>query len=308
MNVEIIGWDDGYNFNKTSEGIIYPSKLLTAEQSIELNTEDIDVLFNNKHYIVGRGTYETDKIKFDKERSKVFMLTSLALSSSPDQIAFNVVTGLPMEQYKPHKDEMKDFLLRDKVNHISINGVERTIIVEDLMVYPQCLGAYNSLDEDYLESFQDMDIILVDLGSRTYNVALLSLCENGSRKVEKYNTIFSGTINLYSDLITSINSKFEIDLKIEDAQKILKRGLYIYGKKQSLSFTKEIIEKHTTEIFKTLDLNYPVITEQILLSGGGSYLFDSLFKQKYSHSEIIEDAQFANANGFKEVGCKKWLK
>jgi plasmid segregation protein ParM len=304
----IEGWDGGYGLNKTSSGVIFPSKLQSDVIALEDKKNCLAVSYNNRNYIVGRGSYETDTNKIQKESTRIFMLTALALSTRDDVADFKVVTGLPIKQYKGFKDELKNALMTNRVEKIEVDGSTKTIIIDDVHIYPQCLGAYYSLSEDDLYEYEDMDIVLVDIGTRTVDIALLEKNNQGLREVNKYSTILEGTLTLYNDIVHAINSEFDLDLKVEDGEKILKRGLYLYGEKQDLSFAKNVIAQHIAEIFKELDLNYPVKTEQVLLAGGGAYLYGALFNRKYKHAATIENAQFANALGFKKVGETIWRK
>lgn len=298
----IIGYDDGNGFAKTSEGVIIPSKYTRYDTSF--TTESLNIIkLNNLTYTVGTGVYSTNEYKFKDENRKVLMLTSLGLSSKDNN--FQIVAGLPINQYKKYKNDYKHILLSNRVNNVELNGEDRVIIIDDVIVTAQCLGVYNSLPQEYKAKFSTMPLIIVDIGTGTTDISLVE-ADGNSRRITKYNTIWEGTLKLYNDIIHQINITYELDLKVENALDILRDGLYVYGEKVQLTFLKDIILMHFNEIIKELALNYPLKTGFILLSGGGAYLYNGLFKNMYKNTVIVPDSQLANAIGFKREGISKW--
>lgn len=300
----IIGYDGGYGYIKTSEGVIFPSKMKQFSRTLK-DEDNMRITFKDKTYIIGEGSYEVDLNKFSKESSLIYMLTALALSSQ--QSEFQVVAGLPIKQYKKYKDEFKNAVTGEKINFITLGERERTIIIDDFYVFPQSLGSFYSLDNKAISSLGTSDILIIDIGTRTVDISLISYKE-GKRVVDKYSTILEGTISLYSDIIYEINAEFELDLRVEEAENILKHGLYLGGIKQDLKFTKDIILEHINEIFKEIDLNYPIKTSAAMITGGGAYLYGGIFKKRYRGLITMNEAQFSNANGFKKVGEGLWQK
>ena len=289
----IIGVDAGYYATKTSEGIIFLSRISTQESI--LNEGNI-VMIENKNYTVGEGEMTVELNKINEEITKVCILYALAKSSN--ETDFDVVTGLPVGLYLKQKDELKKMLLSNRLNTIEINKRRRPIIINNIEIFPQGAGALYS-------SGIDGDVILVDIGGRTVDICCFETTSN-KRKLTKYSTILEGTLGLYSKVINIINSKYETNLRIEDGEKILKYGLEIYGQKQDLSFLRNIIEEHVEKILKELILNYPIKTTKVVLSGGGAYLLKNFIEKKIPNISVLPNAQFANAIGFKKVGESIW--
>jgi len=300
----IIGYDGGYGNIKTSEGVIFQSKMSLFDRSLDRNSNSLEVEYEGRKFIVGKGSYETDLNKITKESSKIFMLTALALSGKERD--FKVVAGLPIQQYKKQMVDLKRELLSYSGSVITVAQHKRTLIVDDVSIFPQCVAAYYSLSSKQLKELGKSDVIIVDIGARTVDIALLSY-EGNSRKrsVEKYSTINEGTLSLYSDFVSEINLKLDLDYRVEDADKILRNGIYVKGVQKDLKFTKDVIYTHANEISKELDLNYPVKTGSMLLVGGGSLLIGGILRKRYK-SIIVEQAQFSNANGLREVGKQLW--
>ncbi|MDF2892533.1 MAG: ParM/StbA family protein [Clostridia bacterium] len=292
----IIGVDLGYGYTKTSEGIVFPSKISTHETILG---EGNMLILDNKAYIVGEGNVEVDLNRINKELTRVCLLE--ALSKSSNQNDFQVVAGLPLGLFNSQKDQMKQMLLNNRYVEFEVNKQKRAIGITKAEVFPQCLGAHYSLDT--IDDTEDR--IYIDIGGRTVIIALLQVF-NGKRKVTQHSTIYEGTLTLFSKIVSAINSKYETLFEIEDGERILKNGLSIYGEKQEIGFIKNIIEEHTDKIMKELLLKYPVKTAKVTLIGGGAYVLKSLFDKRIPGTSIIPNAQFANALGFKKIGVSLW--
>ena len=288
----IVGVDIGYGYTKNSNNIKFASKYSSKETLI--NNSTIKLTYNNIAYTIGEGELTVSMNKISSLSTKLLLITSLGLLNEK---CFNVVAGLPVAQFHKYKEELKNELLKDRIIQFTINDKIKHLIIDDVYIFPQCLGAYYTINNIDLTK----EYLLVDIGTRT--VDIISLYNN---KIVKYSTILEGTISMYSDFIHAVNNKYDTNFQVEDAERILKNGLYIYNVRKDLSFAKEIIKSHIDSIYKELELNYNPSTKLLLLSGGGAYLYINVIKVKYPHATLIPDAQFANANGFKKVGESIW--
>lgn len=292
----IIGVDLGYGYTKTSEGIIFPSRICTQEDILGEGTR---LSLDNKTYTVGEGNVEVDLNRINKELTRICILTALAKSSNQND--FQVVAGLPLGLFNSQKDTMKQMLLSNRYVELEISKQKRAVAITKAEVFPQCLGAHYSLPA--VDDTEDR--IYIDIGGRTVIIALLQVV-NGKRKVTQHSTIYEGILTLFSKIVAAINSKYETIFEIEDGERILKNGLTIYGEKQNVDFIRNIIEEHTDKIMKELLLKYPVKTAKVTLVGGGAYTLKTLFDKRIPGSTIIPNAQFANALGFKNIGVSLW--
>lgn len=291
----IIGVDCGYTYTKTSEGIIFPSCISTNDDI--LGKSDY-LIVDGKKYSIGEGKLNIELNKTNTEVTKVCMLYSLAASLEYDE-EFYVVTGLPIGQYKSQKDQFKEFLLSNDINIVNINGVDRTIIINDVEIFPQAAGSLYGYESD------TNNVIIVDIGGRTVDICYFKTINN-TRKLVNYSTILEGTISMYSDIVKSVNQRYGTNLQIEDGEQILSKGFRIYGKPVNTDFLEPILEDHVSSIVKELRLNYPIETTDMIITGGGAYLYHSRIKNVIKHADIMLNAQFSNAIGFKKVGEKIW--
>lgn len=305
--MQIIGADFGNSNMATSEKVIFPSKLCRDERIINMRKETDEnlLIYEGNKILVGEGEFEIQTNKLYKSMFKPCLLKSLALSCNQDIV--NIVLGIPAVQYNSkNKDMLKNELLSDKVYNFSLAGKERTLILEKVEVFPESVGSYYALTKEEHDQFNGFDLILVNLGGGNTNVAYFKL-EGTKRKLVRSSTIMGGILNLYRDLIAAVNGEYSLSKDIEDAESILKKGLYVYGEKQDLSFTKPIILEHTDRIFKELN-SYPIETSKVMFTGGASVMYRPILKQRLPGCLFQSNFLMSNAEGFKKVGEALWLK
>jgi plasmid segregation protein ParM len=174
-------------------------------------------------------------------------------------------------------------------------------------IFPEGIGAFYSLSDSQREEIGNRDVVMIDIGGRTTDICLLSV-ENMKRKVVESTSKAIGMLDIYIDFTNAINAEYGLSKDIEDAPNILKSGLYVYGERKDLKFTKDIILGYTEKIFKELNMRYPLKTSCVILTGGGSCLLWGLFKKQIPHIMLHDNYLLANAIGFKRIGENLWLK
>ena len=275
----------------------YPNTNIKSLVSLEENIlgSKLHLEYENKHYYIGEGNFETELNKSNKENFLPLLLTGIALNSNKDDIFMQIVVGLPINQFKANKHSLENLILSSRVREIKLNNINRKIIISDFKVYPEAIGAYYSLDSQE-------DVIIVDLGGRTTDVAYIV-----NKKVVTSSTIAVGTLNIYKDIADKLNSEYGLDLGLPEAERIIEKGfLEIDGLKISLSFVTDILKRNFMKINDDLTIKYPIRTEKIVLVGGGSVLFKQAFKNRYNNSSVADNHIFANSIGFLKVAKELW--
>ena len=284
----ILGIDLG-NWNvKTSEGNIFPSRYTTIENILGATGDVLE--YEGVKYYLREGKLENNYDKANKETNIILFLYALALQKDR---YFKVVVGLPALTYKSNRDAFKEKLLENKVYNLKINGIEKTIIIEDLIVFPEGAGSYYSLSQ------RTKNAVIVDIGGGTTNIVSF---KNG--KLDKCTTLGKGMIELYNNVREYLNSTYTLKLELEDIEVIMREGLRVDGNEISFAFIKPIIDSFVKDLMNELR-NYPIRTSKVLLTGGGSKLLRGPLS-KIAGLEVIEDYLFSNAKGFKRVGEAKW--
>lgn len=284
----ILGVDLG-NWNiKTSEWNVFPSRYTTIENLLGATGDVLE--YEGTKYYIREGKLENNYDKANKETNIILFLYALALQK---ERYFKVVVGLPALTYKTSRDTFKEKLLENKVYKLKINGIEKTIIIEDLIVFPEGAGAYYSLSQ------RTKNAVIVDIGGGTTNIVSF---KNG--KLDKCTTLGKGMIELYNNVREYLNSTYTLKLELEDIEVIMREGLRVDGNEISFAFIKPIIDSFVKDLMNELR-NYPIRTSKVLLTGGGSKLLKGPLS-KIPGLEVIDDYLFSNAKGFKKVGEAKW--
>jgi len=285
--------DIGYTFTKDESRNIFKSAFTTTDCVI---TGAHQLRVDNKIYYVGIGEETIELDKCETEINRLCLLADLALSKDDE---FFIVTGLPINQYKQQSGKLKNFVLSQNNKVISINNQpEKTIKINDVIVYPQGVGAL------YSQNINE-NVVIVDIGGRTIDVALIERINN-KFQLQNSSTWYEGMLVLYSKIIEIINKRFELTLEPRYSEDILLNGLKIYGQPQDINFTIPIIQEHFDKIFKELMLNYPVKTTTIYLCGGGAHILYNAFKKRFPNVQLMKEGQFANVMGFYQIAQKEF--
>lgn len=284
----ILGADLG-NWNvTTSEGDIFPARYTLVENLLGANGDVLE--YEGTKYYMREGKLENNYDKANKETNIILFLYALALQNDR---YFKVVVGLPALTYKTSRDTFKENLLENKVYHLKLNGIDKTIIIEDLIVFPEGAGAYYSLSQ------RSKNAVIIDIGGGTTNIVSF---KNG--KLDKCTTLGKGMIELYNNVREYLNSTYTLKLELEDIESVMREGLRVDGDEISFTFIKPIIDSFVKDLMNELR-NYPIRTSKVLLTGGGSKLLKGPLS-KIPGLEVIDDYLFSNAKGFKKVGETKW--
>lgn len=276
----ILGVDVGNYATKSSKGVIFESKV--SKMNKELSDKG-KMSLNGKRYFVGQGS-------FDGEFRKVLKPTYLqllyaALCKSTDEREVELGLGLPLSQYREDKEKLKALILEN----YHLKG-EKEYFITHVEVYP----------EGVICTAKDFEGIVVDIGGRTTDVCFIEQL-NGRRKVINPISIPKGTINLENEFINVLNSKYGIDLKINDFKRIIKNGLCFYGKQQDITFAIDIFKDYLEDLIKEIDIEYNVRLNNIAFCGGGTITLAKPIIKRLPHAEILNDAVFGNAKAYERL-------
>jgi plasmid segregation protein ParM len=280
----ILGIDVGNYATKASPDVIFKSSVETLEN---IMGNKIKLELNGEVFYIGESNIET-MLNKAKKTNIIPLLTTAILLSTKD-ICNSVVLGLPIGQFKEHKEDLKERILSFKFKNLKLNDEPRNLIIKECEIYPESLATYYSLNIN-------KDCIIVDIGGRTTDI-----CYIRAGKLMNNSTLAIGTLNIYSDVSRYLNNKYALNIDHEHAEKIIQQGyLKVDGADIDLSFIKATLRDNFIKINRELELNYPVSTEQIILTGGGGKLFENAFNRRYK-TILADNYIYSNAIGFKKV-------
>lgn len=290
----VYGIDNGYHYTKDSDKHIFKSAISRIDTSLKNENQ---ITINGVTYYFGKGNTTTDMDKIDSEITKVCTLASLAMKGSGD---YYLVVGLPINQYHKKKDKFKQTIMDYNHSEIIYNDKRLDIRIIDVTVFAQGAGVL------FNYPIPDGEYIIMDVGSYTINVVLVELVDR-IPQIIKFDTWYNGILILYSNIISYINQRYETNLDIMEAEKILRHNrLNIYNSKENTKFLQQIKQDYLDDIFSKFKLRYSYITTPILLCGGGGSLLHEMIENELPNSILIPDPQFANAIGYYNFGLQKY--
>lgn len=285
----ILGVDVGNFSTKTSSLVNFESKCTRVGNS--LGGKYFCTLGESEFYI-GEGNFDNEYRKVEKKNYINLLYSAIALSVEDRSKEVELVLGLPISQFKNDKEILIDKVKENYCMRGSVNGFKHEYYITDVEVVPEGVA---TLGAEY-------EGIIVDLGGRTTDCCLLT-----NKKVQNPISMAKGTINLYTEFINVINSKYSLDLTIDDTERILKRGLKIKGKEQNTGFAKMVFKEFISDLVSKLKIEYSINTNDITFVGGGSILLKGLIESVLPYASINKDGLFANAKAFKRYGEDIWL-
>lgn len=307
-----LGIDYGAVNVKTSECVVFQTKTKKAE-SIIGKEEYIQI--DDKKHIFGLGEYQLESdVKFKQKHFLPLLFASICKSTT--DINNKIMIGLPISHYKKYKEELKEFIMQNNKKEVifKANGkdeVTRQVVIDEVDVFPEGLAVLYSLTQEELDKFNNRDILIVDIGGSTVDIALLE--GNGlNREVARTHSVPTGMHTVFDDIKNYIVENTEDEkITLEKCQRILE-GTYIHsvnGLDTNTNFIKEILLNVTIKILKDMKMKFgnDLKSANMLVCGGGAKYIYPYLKEIQPNAVKVESI-FANAKGYKRVGEFKWFK
>lgn len=286
----IIGVDIGSFATKTSKMINFESKVSSIGNLV---MNEYEFILNGEKYFIEEGTNETEYRKILRNNYMKLLYSALVLSKCDRNV--ELVLGLPISQYREDKDQLIEMICKTPILRGEVNGNKEDYFIKKVDVYPEGVGAVPS----------GFTGIVVDIGGRTTDTCLITQ-HNNKRKIDLPGSEPFGTIGLYSNFIAAINSKYGLDLKINDAERMLRNGLKLDGKPTDILFAKQIFFNFIDDLINKLQVDYSLKTNDIMFTGGGSLLLEGIIKKRLPAATIAKNGVFANALAFERFGEEIW--
>ena len=288
----ILGVDIGTYSVKTSTKVTFFSKFTQEESFTEINKINI----NGSSYNIGEGEFSTDWDKSRKENTLI-LLYSAIYKSTEDNIN-QIVLGLPVQQYKKNKNNLIELIENNKCAKVE----NRNLIITDVTVAPEGASSYYSIDSNLRDEIGNKQLIIIDIGGRTTDIIVFQ-----NKVIIDVKTIPIGMLNIYQEIIDTVNTQYTESLVLEDGESILKDGLFLKGKQRDINFVQPILKRNFNSVFKEIQLKYNTNKGYVYLTGGGSILLKLPFKNRLNNLIISQNPIFDNAIGFGKVGESLWL-
>ncbi len=324
MYEDVLGIDIGYGFVKGYDGqneIVFPSVVgigrdisyLSQLSTYKSPLDTLALSYNGKNYFIGSYAIRQSAIpsrsldikKPEDINTLLLFLTAVGIYSSEPQQQFSVVTGLPTNYVLSYQDQLKTLLSGN--HHIAIRlrgkNEEKQLNIGDIKIIPQPFGTLFNLVLDNNGEISDQDMSgkivgIADIGFKTADFCVSDALEFVDRLSSSSS---SGMVSAYEIIAAMIRSRFKIDKKDFELDKIVKsKTIKIAGINHDISdIISEAYFNLAAKIKTELDSlwDYRELDTIILTGGGGEALSEYLIP-KFNNMMLVQDAQFANVKGF----------
>ena len=234
---------------------------------------------------IGTGDISREFNKVNKEFwvEQVLFCVSKCIKENYKNINLSLL--LPINQLQQKDKYIQQF--KNKKYEATINGVSRVFYFNEISVLPEGICSYYTLG-----NIKDKDILILDIGSRTLNVAVF---EQG--KMMKNFTEKLGSFDLLTR-IKNIEMANGSDYTEEEIERLIRNGNITVARETYLMFLKDVLNKIKSQV--------NIKTYKTYITGGGSLLLKPFING--IPVEVMKDAEFSNVNGGKILSDKVWGK
>lgn len=219
-----------------------------------------------------------------------------------------LVVGLPVAQFMAKRAALE----KNLAGEFQV-GKKRTVLVKKVLAVAQPQGALIAFTAagGLGESPSDNKRLVIDPGAKTFDW----LVTRGTRVIPKLSdSVNRGVSDILRTIAEAISHDIEEDyrdLEAIDTGLRTNKPIKIYGKAHDLKRYDSLIQKVTDQALDSLAerLGGTHDVDQILLVGGGSYLFRKAIKRRFPRHPLHEIDQpiYANVRGFQLIG-EEWMR
>lgn len=295
--MSILGVDLGNYSTKTSEGVIFNSRISPGHK--DLNKNDIKVELDDKKYTVGSGRLELGTQRLNSKLYELCLLTAIA-KSNPNKlnIETNLVVGLPPLQFESGlKDELQENLDRYGTKKIKIDNRKITITINKVTVFSEAAIVFGNPDK-----YKSSKTLVIDIGGGSADISQF----RGLELVNTTTTKF-GMFSLCENMKQKLNAQEKANYSSDDMEELINSdNTIIRGENKDISYLNDIVDDHVAEICNVCNQNFDTDNTKIILIGGGADKLIDYFKKRYRNAELAKDNQFVNAKTYATVGEMLW--
>ena len=285
---------------------------ITALESMPGENEEA-LMFQDKYYRLSheRNVYLPDKTLDDR----YYLLTLFAIAKELEKlrqsrpfipgelISMELVVGLPPLYYRSQYKKFRDYFYREgRLVHFAYMGRSYRLAFSNVYVHMQTYAAYLYLAKE-LKLSTYPKVLMIDIGGYTLDYMLL---EKGIILWNYTDSTGKGVISMYQRVNKGIREKFDLDLKENDIDSVLKEESCMYGE----AIRKRVIEivtEHVEEILGMFrECRIDLRSAMTIFVGGGSILLSKIIEtvwKRYDGEYYVVNDSKVNVQGYR----KKYL-
>lgn len=291
--------------------------------------KSLTITYEGNKYYVGynaiinsrNGRLSLRQNKAETNENKIKFITALALLMDEDQdeIEVDVVSGLPVLEFKNQKDSLFNMIYNygrplEFIMHYGPKQVYKRIKIKDVRIISQGEGAFYDfiLDNDgniIQERANQVNgtIMVVDPGYKTTDIVTM---DNG-KYVEPLSDQFNKGINqVHNECIRLIMERLSIKKEMKEIDDIIRSGKLFYNTKE-YNISKIIEDAAKPFAIDIVDNLINLSNDQLgsmqhlLLTGGGASILYPYIKAELDgiiNVSLLDNSEFSNASGYYKYG------
>ena len=286
----IIGFDDGYQLGKTANYVFDNGVHMIG--SMEPTLPEKSLFYDGEYFKVGEGraAITEDKVSDDDARLRTMVAMAMELRGIGIHKAEVVLAvGLPFSNYGRDKMKLIDYYNRQNRLEFTYEGEEYSVVIDKVIVCPQCYSAIASrlgnMKGDYL---------VVDIGSKTTDVVYV---QNGLPIESKSITIEKAMVKWIKEIQREMKVQTGKDIPEHEVMKIVLKEESNLPRAYAELIRGMLREKmHSLEL-ELAERGYSMEYINLIYVGGGALLARDYAGKYRSHTAYDCDL-CANAKGY----------
>ena len=293
----VIPVDHG-NQNMKTENTVFTSGLFESDCKPMLGD---NVFYKNRYYSLTDQRIPYMRNKTEDERFFILTLFASAMEaerkgaiSESNVLQVSLPVGLPPKHYGALYQKFQDYFQGRGAQHFTYKGRNYEVHIEDVVAFPQDYAAAMTI---YPKLKEYNRVVTADLGGFTFDYLLL---RNGNPDLSVCDSLEKGIIRLHNNIISRINSEYDVLLEASDIDCIIKNENTDY-EEAVIRTVREMTKTYVDDLLGDLrERGIDLKSVCIVFIGGGSLLLREYIVNsgKIGKYIFMEDV-CANAKGYK---------
>lgn len=261
--------------------------------------------FKGERYLINDTVKNIASFDPSKKTIEHKMAMFLAISKHIEDFAdVSLAVGIPIEHWlnKQTRDDYRNFLTENETVEILVNKELKKFFIKDITILPESVGAIYTNPSQYKNQL----VAVLDIGNLNINGAIF---DNRKPYDDFSFTNDKGVSNLIKIVGKQLGGEYTTK-KIQDIQipTIIRDGLFHNGKRleEADKIIRKAVDDYLTDIILDCKSNNFDLSsyKYVVIIGGGAKLLEKYIKEDdyIPHATILDDAEFANAIGFYNLG------
>lgn len=259
--------------------------------------------YQGKYYTLSekRIPYQRDKTQDSRNRFWILTLFAIAMEleqksqiQPEDVIQVELPIGLPPKHFAELCERYERYFKGDgKVQELCFNDKVYHLCIQNVMAFPQ---DYAAMMTRMMEIREIPKVVGIDIGGFTSDYLLM---RSGRPDMDYCDSLEKGVITMYNDIISSINSEYDMLLEEADIDSIIK-GKTQYYEEAVVQAVETMVQNFVTDLLNSIrERGIDTKSTYTVFIGGGAVLLERFLEQadRLGKHTFIRDMK-ANADGY----------